>query len=863
MLPRLYDKYATKHDIDTTNGYGILTTCTSCEVTEARNGEFSVSLKVVYDDLSPEVKHAIKKDNLIVALVPDGSQQIFRIQEVTEHLNEPTDIYAVHISYDLANYLLEPCSATNVITACDMLTDNTHNKFTFHTDQTDQRKFTVKEPSTVRGVLAGSEGSLVDTYRGEFKFDNYDVYFNKHRGSTEPVYKISYGYNLTKIEQAQNYADCVTEIRGFVKQTSNEDEHYYYGNTITRGIGGKTKWLDVSSRFDQNATVTTAEIDKAVNDYFDKNKPQLPKVNIKIDFVDIIDLNSLNVQDAQKLQLCDYVEVYYPPFNVSTSAQVVKYQFNCLLESYTSLELGDTKATISDTVKSIVDSSVGKLENTVTTQLSAYSQAQKKLSTLLANGLGLFITEVPNGAGYEMYLHNKPNLSDSNIRYRVNTSGFAVSTDFGKTWNAGITSTGNAVFNALAANEIDALKITGSEIKGSHILGSTADFGGYYVNDDGKFVSGDNNIINSKMNISVGSSYGVIGVSPDQFYALPYDDPNVATWHTDVIGCDSMLSMNINSSNIPLTLENNVMINELSNIISLSTFGNIIRPSGTVDSDINVSTTVDVNHLRRPNLWSSLGFPTPREVSKLPSDQMSDIQGLNWSQNKELTANITIGSKSVEQPVIGNIFPYTNNPYLNVDSGDTGGVINMTTKRRGYDKVDCVLSLNPDGFYGMYQKIKGFKCDKDGTCLQNAYNHGLYINNDGSIKMCRPDSMFQLNNDGGCGLYKFNGVGSDHKIQNCIEIGSKGNMLIYKSNSDSSSSNLVIDESGGMIMGRSDSGVYNSYAEFRNDVATVRGGDAEISFEADRVTIQAEGKRLHAHWTWVDSIGEYVLTGWY
>lgn len=49
------------------------------------------------------------------------------------------------------------------------------------------------------------------------------------------------------------------------------------------------------------------------------------------------------------------------------------------------------------------------------------------------------------------YLHNKPTLEESMTIWKMTADAFAVSTDGGKTWNAGLDSEGNAVVNVLSA----------------------------------------------------------------------------------------------------------------------------------------------------------------------------------------------------------------------------------------------------------------------------------------------------------------------------------------------------------------------------------------------------------------------------
>ena len=74
------------------------------------------------------------------------------------------------------------------------------------------------------------------------------------------------------------------------------------------------------------------------------------------------------------------------------------------------------------------------------------------LTSLITQSFGVFKTEEVLGDGSTVfYLHNKPTLAESKTIWKMTADAFAVSTDGGKTWNAGMDSSGNAVVNVLSA----------------------------------------------------------------------------------------------------------------------------------------------------------------------------------------------------------------------------------------------------------------------------------------------------------------------------------------------------------------------------------------------------------------------------
>jgi hypothetical protein len=109
-------------------------------------------------------------------------------------------------------------------------------------------------------------------------------------------------------------------------------------------------------------------------------------------------------------------------------------------------------------------------------QISGYDQAVQDMTSIFANSLGMFETfeETENG-GRITYQHNKPLLEDSDIIWRKSEQGFQVSTDGGKTWNAGMDASGNAVVNVLSAIGIRFDWAQGGRI----LLGGKDDSNGY------------------------------------------------------------------------------------------------------------------------------------------------------------------------------------------------------------------------------------------------------------------------------------------------------------------------------------------------------------------------------------------------
>ncbi len=93
--------------------------------------------------------------------------------------------------------------------------------FTFWTNKIATGKFSLPNPRSIRSLLAGSEGSIVDIYgAAEYEFDNYSVKLWMSRGEDKGV-TIRYGKNLTDLEQEENCSSVYCNLSVLVFETDN------------------------------------------------------------------------------------------------------------------------------------------------------------------------------------------------------------------------------------------------------------------------------------------------------------------------------------------------------------------------------------------------------------------------------------------------------------------------------------------------------------------------------------------------------------------------------------------------------------------------------------------------------------------
>lgn len=472
MILKILDtaKSLTELATDQTEGLGRLPEAVTATVTEERNGAFTLEFRL---PMTAAHFSEIGLGGLILAKPnPYDDPQMFRIQKISRPIGGIVTVKANHVSYDLAKTSVLPFSTTGASAAMTGIKNNMTggSAFRFSTNITNTSStFTNKIPQSARALFGGQQGSILDTFGGEFEWDNLQVNLLAHRGQDRGV-RIAYGKNLTDLRQDENIESMYTAVMPYV-QDGNGNTAVGTLQTIVQTAEPRILNLDLSSSFEISGGTlpTSEEIDSAARAYIEANNLSSPHVSIDVKFINLADTEEYkDIARLEEVHLCDTVQIDFPKLNISASAKVNKTVFNVLTEKYESIELGDAKSTLA---RSILDLNK-QAEAAATEQAGFLDSYVMGLSQIITNSLGLFQTveTQPNGAR-KIYLHNEPTLAASQYQWTINSGGFAVSQDYGQTWAAGIDAQGNAVFNSLAANEINALTINGSTINGTNING--------------------------------------------------------------------------------------------------------------------------------------------------------------------------------------------------------------------------------------------------------------------------------------------------------------------------------------------------------------------------------------------------------
>ena len=217
MVDRLITLFEST-DIDfSTNGIGPLPDAISCRVDEELNGPYELEME--YPISGRLYNEILFRRILYVKPTPYTNKQPFRIYAISKPISGIVTINAQHISYDLANYTVSPFTSTTLAEAFEKLSASMDNidgcPFQFFTNKETVADMTFNTPINARTLLGGIEGSILDTYKGEYEWDCFKVRLWNNRGSDTRGVSIRYGKNLTDIRQEENISNVYTAVRPY------------------------------------------------------------------------------------------------------------------------------------------------------------------------------------------------------------------------------------------------------------------------------------------------------------------------------------------------------------------------------------------------------------------------------------------------------------------------------------------------------------------------------------------------------------------------------------------------------------------------------------------------------------------------
>lgn len=339
MIPILYDKGETSF---TSNGLGRLYDTISCIVTEERNGIYECDFEYPVTGIN---FNEIQLGRIIAVEHEYGDDvQPFDIVSYTKPINGVVKFHAEHISYRLTKLVVSGTNITTLNAALQLLgTATPESLFTYTTNQAGASGYMAAAdgvPRSVRQMLGGVEGSILDTYGGEYLFDKFSVQLLSARGQIRPL-AIRYGVNMLDYTEDMDYSAAYTSC---VPYWVDPEGAVIKGGRVDSGQMSYNERndcvpLDLTDKFETAPTV--AQLESMAASLMASRQTSLPSRTINVDFVRLKDTSEYSQYSALlTCKLCDSVRVIFPRYQVEGIFKIVKTVYNVLLEKYDSVELG-------------------------------------------------------------------------------------------------------------------------------------------------------------------------------------------------------------------------------------------------------------------------------------------------------------------------------------------------------------------------------------------------------------------------------------------------------------------------------------------------------------------------------------------
>lgn len=485
--------FGTTDKVYSTNGDKILLS-TKAVVHKEDNGDF-------YLDVEAPLSYVdyLVPNNIIVANTPQGDQA-FRISSV-EKTRFKIKLKAYHVFYDSENYLIQDSYVVdkNCNDALDHLNNATDNTSPFTTLSNITR---IASYRCVRRSLYQAIQVLLERYGGHLVRDNWNIKIMETIGQDNGV-TIRYGKNLKNISAKYNWDNVVTKLLpvgkdGILLNELDPTASVY----VTSGIQYEipyTKTVSFNQDIDEEDYTTDGVLDEnaykqaLIDDLQQKGQNyvienSIPKVNYSL---------SANVEKVSDVG--DTIEVIDEKLGINITTNIIKYDYDCVLEKYTNLEFGNFTQTLSNLITDISVQTTEIVEEATTTLQVTLGEELNEATGKIWNALG---------NSYVIYEGDKilivdrlPKETATNV-IMINNGGIA----FGQNGITGSFSSAWTIDNVLNMENINVINLTADLIKGGTLkLGSN-------LNQNGQLeVYDQSNTLIAELNRNGLKMYGVDG----------------------------------------------------------------------------------------------------------------------------------------------------------------------------------------------------------------------------------------------------------------------------------------------------------------------------------------------------------------
>lgn len=477
MIPILYEA---KTSDFTGNGTGFLKDATECTVKEVRNGTFELTLKypengVYADKLTEDAIIKAKPNN-------KDNDQLFRIYKSGKTIAGVNTFYAEHISYELnSNPICQPViEGKNPQQAIEQVLSQAAvpSNYTAWSDIQTRNSTGVDDVISVRKMLGGVEGSILDTWGGEYQFDNFTIKLWKSRGK-DTGETIRYGKNLITAEQEKNIANTVTAIFPYARYKKDETSEEEILVKLSEGIIKtpnadryarlKCEPVDFSDKFKDGVVITEDMLRKVATAYAQSGIDE-PSISIKASFQDMNKIKgNENLATFNSIDLCDIVTVIIEKLDIDVKAKVVSYTYNVLKERAEKVEIGETRTNLTKQITAESKEQADRIIKTATFSEKLEASLKQRIADATAaitGNSGGYVVLYPPENPQEIFVMDTPDTKTAKNVWRWNKAGLGHSSNgVNGPFNVAIQQDGTIIADFIGAGELDGMLIKAGTVK--------------------------------------------------------------------------------------------------------------------------------------------------------------------------------------------------------------------------------------------------------------------------------------------------------------------------------------------------------------------------------------------------------------
>lgn len=466
MIPRLYAAGTTTF---VNEGLGALADCLSCETSTAING--LPELNLTYPVAGVHADEIGERCIIVADQDHAKAGQPYIVKEIDKSTPGTLRVYAVHLACDLLDGTgVEAFTADSLTNALLGLQSHaTHaNGVTLASDFTMTKAFNHAEPSSMKQALGGMEGSVLDTYGGEYDFSGLTATLRTRLGADNGVI-IRWAKNLQKLDMEIDWSAVYTGIYPF--WVSLEGSSIKQMATPVYSLGtfpfDRVLMLNVSSEFETEPT--DAQLLTFCANYEATHTLTSPKISWKVTMKEL--RNTPEYEDVALLEqvaLGDTVRIYLQLFGVNASARIVSERYDVLREQYNDLTIGSVRASLASTMVTQAKETQSAISNAETT----LADAIKRATEAITGNVGGYIVTVLNASGepQEQLILDNPDITQATKVWRWNLSGLGYSsTGYAGPYTTAITQDGEIVADFIKTGTLDASLVNVINLIAQHV----------------------------------------------------------------------------------------------------------------------------------------------------------------------------------------------------------------------------------------------------------------------------------------------------------------------------------------------------------------------------------------------------------